>query len=111
MSPYNITIKKGETFGLSLALFDSGNVPVNLSGCLISGFIKTKYGDSSNLTNLNVVITNSGSGIVSLNIPSSGTVNLPVNISFYDIKILNTGTSQVTRLLDGKVFVYPTLSF
>ena len=111
MNTYDLSINQGETFSLSLTVRDANGVPINLAGNLVSGFLKTRYGDSSILTNLNVQIANAASGIVSLGIPASGTSVLPVNFAFYDVEMLNTETSQVTKLLGGKASIYPEVSF
>lgn len=110
MNLYDFTINQGETLSLNISVTGSSGSPINLSGSSISGFLKTKYGDSSPLLNLNATIINAISGILSLSVPATGTAILPTNISFYDIGMFNSGSSQTTKLVRGKVFVSPQLT-
>ena len=111
MDTYDLEIYQGQTFSLSLTLRDNDGIPINLSGYAISGFLKSRYSDSGKLTNLNITVTNATSGIVTLGIPASGTSILPINYSFYDIKILDSGDGTVTKVLAGKASIYPEVTF
>jgi hypothetical protein len=111
MDTYDLAIYQGQTFSLSLTLRDTNGTPINLAGYAISGFLKTKYGDSGKLTDLNVAVTDAVSGVVTLGIPSSSTARLPVNYAFYDIEMLNSGDGTVTKVLAGKASIYPEATF
>lgn len=110
MDNYDISLYQGQTFSLSLTLKDSLGVPMNLSGYSISSYIKTNYSDTAKLCDLNAVISNAASGIVTLNIPATTTASLPVNLSFYDLEMSDIG-GTVTKVLAGKVSVYPEVTF
>ena len=111
MDTFDLSIYQGQTYALSLTLRDSNSTPINLNGFAISGFIKTRFGDTSKLCDLNVAIANAPSGIVTLSIPASGTAALPVNYAFYDVEMLNSGDGSVTKVLAGKVSVFPEVTY
>lgn len=111
MDTYDLNIIQGQTFSLSLTLRDVNGLPLNLSGNLISGYVKTKYSDSGVLTNLNAVIADPANGVVTIGIAASGTSVLPVNYAFYDIEMLNTGNGFVTKVLAGKASIFPEVTY
>lgn len=111
MDTYDLSIYQGQTFNLSIALKDNDGIPMNLSGQLISGYMKTKYSDSGVLTNLNATISNAASGIVTLSIAASGTATLPVNYGFYDVELFNPIDDSVAKVLAGKALIYPEITF
>lgn len=111
MDTFNLTIYKGQTYSLSLTLRDINGVPINLGGYNISGYLKTKYSDSTKLCDLNVAVADATGGVVTLGIPASGTEVLPVGYGFYDIEMLNTGDSSVTKVLAGKASIFPEVTY
>lgn len=111
MDTYNLTIYKGATYSLSLTLKDSNSVPINLSGYAISGFLKTQYSNTGKLCSLNVSVADATGGIVTLGIPASGTEVLPVGYGFYDIEMLNSGNNSVTKVLAGRVSIFPEVTY
>jgi hypothetical protein len=111
MDTYNLQINKGETFTLSITVSNDDGSPMNLSSSVVSGYLKFKYSDSNKLTDLNPVVVTPASGIVSLSISATGTAALPVMIGVYDLEATNTGNGVVTKLLAGKAYVYPEVTY
>lgn len=111
MNTYDFNITQGETLNFSLTLLDANNTPIDLTNKLISGYIKTRYGDSGSLAALSITVTSAVSGIMNLGMPATGTAKLPVNYAMYDIEMLNTGDSSVTKVLAGKISVYPEVTW
>lgn len=107
MQSQDLTIYQGETYSLPLTVLDANGAVQNLSGYGVSGYVKTSYSNSGKLVDLGIVVTSTGSGIITLNIPATGTQALPTNISFYDINIMASGTTTVTKAFGGKVYTYP----
>ena len=73
--------------------------------------MKTKFSDTGKFCDLNVAIADPVNGIVTLNIPASNTAALPINYAFYDIEMLNSGDGSVTKVLAGKVSVFPEATY
>ena len=112
MDDYDLEIFKGSTYSLSVGLTDGDGVPIDLTNYDISGFLKFKYSDSTKLVSLSPLKTLPlASGIISLNIPDSGTSALPVTLGVYDVEIYHTGALTVDKILKGKAFIYPEVTF
>lgn len=107
---YNLEISQGDDFNISLNLTTSSGTPIDLTTCLISGWIQSKLSYSSGiLCNLNPqIVSPPTSGIISLNIPYSNTY-LPVDIFPYQVQMINTGYGYtppiVTKILKGYAYI------
>jgi hypothetical protein len=111
MDTYDLQINKGETYNLSLNVNNDDGTPIDLSTSLVSGYLKFKYSDTNKLTDLNATVTVPASGIITVSISATGTAALPVMVGVYDIEAWNTGSNVVTKILAGKAFVYPEVTF
>lgn len=111
MDTFNIDIIQGQTFTMSLTLRDINGVPINLGGYAISGYLKTRYSDTTKLADLNVTVADAVNGIVNLYVSATGTMALPINIALYDIEMLNSGDGSVTKVLAGGAAVYPEITY
>ena len=111
MPAYNFSLCQGQTFCLSIGLTDDNNIPIDLTTNQISGSIKTHFSDKVFLTDLGVQIVNATGGLISLNIPASGTAALPVNYAFYDLSMFNSQDNSTNKILWGMVSVYPEITF
>ena len=106
---YDLQISQGDTFALSLNLTDDNNNPINLTNCLVNGWIQSKLSCSGILCNLNPqIISPPTNGIITIGIPYSGTSLLPCDIFPYQIQLYNTGSSPtiVTKVLNGYAYIY-----
>ena len=82
---YNITGYQGDYIQLTLNLKDSNGAALNLSGYGVRGQVRTSYGSTGVLLDLNPTITNVLSGIMAININSYISADLPVSDHIYDI--------------------------
>lgn len=118
---YNINSIQGDHLQLTLAIKDSNNNAINLSGYDVRGVVKYAYGytgSSGILLNLNPKI-NSGvygegyvSGLININVSSYATAEIPVGIFVYDIERFPYGipTGNSIKLLRGKFIVSPEVT-
>lgn len=106
---YNISTYQGDFLQATLSLKDTNNNPISLTGYDVRGQVRTSYGSTGVLLNLNPTITNSASGLVSIAIPSETTENIPVGIFVYDIERFPSGieTGNSIKLMVGKFIVLP----
>jgi hypothetical protein len=108
-SSYDIFLQQGSDYSINLNLTNSDTSPIDLSAYNVSGIAKMKYSDTGILLNLSPSIINAPSGIINIFISGIKTETLPINIGFYDIFIYNSGS--VTSVLNGKVFINPSITF
>lgn len=111
MDTYNLQINQGETFNLSVTISNDDGSPMNLSSSVVSGYLKFKYSDTNKLADLNPVVITPTSGILTLGISATGTAALPIMIGVYDLEATNTGNGSVIKLLAGKAYVYPEVTY
>jgi hypothetical protein len=112
MDDYDLEIYQGSTYSLTIGLTDGDDVPIDLTNYDISGYLKFRYSDSNRLISLNPIrLAPLASGNISLNIPDSGTSVLPVTIGVYDIELYHTGNNTVDKILKGRAYVYPEVTY
>lgn len=109
-NPFDISIEQGTTLNLTVIATDqSGNV-INLSGYNTTGQIFYGYGSDVSLMPLNVTIDPSFvSGLMYVNLTSSGSAKLPVTQAIYNVSVNNSGFSYVVS--EGYVFISPGLGY
>jgi hypothetical protein len=106
-SNYNLEIIQGNSFILNVNAQNSDGSFINLSGYGARGHVRYQYSSTGILLDLQPSVHNSYiSGLVSINIPSTGTVNLPIGVFPYDLEI--TGANNYClKYLRGYANVLP----
>jgi hypothetical protein len=109
---YNINCIQGDYLQLTLNVKNASGDAINLNGYEIRGDVKSAYGTTGIFLDLNPIITNATSGIVSINVSSAETALLPVNEYVYDIERYPSGipTGNSIKLLKGKFIIYPEVT-
>jgi len=109
---YNITGYQGDYLQLTLNVKDSNGSPLNLSGYEVRGQVRTSYGATGVLLDLNPTITNSISGTISININSYISQDLPVSDHIYDIERYPSGipSGNTIKLMRGKFSILPEVT-
>lgn len=108
--PYNISLTQGESYGLTATLKNSDGTNMNLSGYYVRGKAKYNYGDTGIILDLNPQIYNVNNGIITFNIPPTGTAALPVGMLVYDIEKYTSGDASVSKVLNGKIIIAPEVT-
>ena len=109
---YNITGYQGDYIQLTLNLKDNNGAALNLSGYGVRGQVRSSYGATGVLLDLNPTITNLLSGIMAINIDSYISADLPVSDHIYDIERYPSGilTGNSIKLLRGKFTILPEVT-
>ena len=109
---YNITGYQGDNLQLTLNIKDSNNSALNLSGYEVRGQVRTNYGATGVLLDLNPTITNTTSGTITINIDSYISQDLPVSDHVYDIERYPSGitTGNSIKLMRGKFSILPEVT-
>lgn len=110
---YNITAYQGDYIQLTLNVKDSNGSAINLDGYGVRGQVRASYGSTGVLLDLNPIISGNGSnGIVSININSYISKDLPVNDHVYDIERYpsNILTGNSIKLMQGKFSILPEVT-
>jgi len=109
---YNITGYQGDYIQLTLNLKDTNGSALNLSGYEVRGQVRTSYGSSGILLDLNPTITSNISGTIAININSYISADLPVSDHIYDIERYPSGliTGNSIKLMRGKFSILPEVT-
>jgi len=109
---YNITGYQGDHLQLTLNVKDSNHSSLNLSGYEIRGQVRTSYGATGILLDLNPIITSNISGTIGININSYISQDLPVSDHIYDIERYPSGipSGNTIKLMRGKFSILPEVT-
>ena len=117
---YNLDIIQGSTFSAQLFATDSNGAAINLDGYDVRGVVKYNYGTGAALVNLNAAVNTgqappintytAASGVIDVSITAANTAALPVTVGVYDLEMYNFGETEVKKLLDGRVKIYPEVT-
>lgn len=109
------TIDQGTDVSIELHLTNLDGSAKNLDGFSVNAKMKKNYnsGDSDTVTFLGIVSEPFTSGIVNISLTNTQTDNLKPGKYVYDVEISyeeDSATSIVERVLEGKIFVTPSVS-
>jgi hypothetical protein len=109
---YNISGIQGDYIQLTLNILDSTGAAINLSGYEVRGQVRNSYGSTGIMLDLQPSITSDISGIIAINIPSTGSAAMPVNEYVYDIERYPSGniSGNSIKLLRGKFSILPEVT-
>ena len=115
---YNVTIEQGTTVVKQFTSKDSSAAVVDLAGydvrmlirdTVASSTVIDTCGTGSGMTILGTV-SSSASGPIQLRIEAASSSLYTFTTAVYDIEIENTGSSTVTRLLQGSIKLSPEVT-
>ena len=98
---YNLLIEQGSTFKKIIKLKSADNVPTNLTGAVITAYLKNRLSDSTPIVAFTVVLEDALLGKFSINLTAVQTDALTFKTGVYDIEV-NIG-GIITRVLEGNV--------
>ena len=109
---YNITGYQGDYIQLTLNLKDSSGIALNLSGYEVRGQVRSSYGSTGVLLDLNPTITSLLSGTMAININSYISADIPISDHVYDIERYPSGilTGNSIKLMRGKFTILPEVT-
>ena len=109
---YNITGYQGDYIQLTLNIRDNNGSAISLSGYQVRGQVRSNYGATGVLLDLNPTITNTTSGTIAININSYISQDIPVSEHIYDIERYPSGilTGNSIKLMRGKFSILPEVT-
>jgi len=107
----DIFLEQGTTFITQLALADNTGAPYNLTNFTIKSQARKSYYSSNVSIQFNASVYSANSGIIQLAANSATTANVsPAQKLVYDVIITENGTGAVTRVLEGQIFISPSVT-
>ena len=100
-------IAQGTSFTTQLTLDDDSGNPFNLTGFTAASQARRSYYSANASIVFATTISDAANGVITLSTDANTTANVPAGRLVYDVKITNATTGQVTRVLEGLIFVSP----
>jgi len=107
----NLSIDQGATFNSDVTVKDANGNAFNLTGYTASA--KMAKGYSSTRTRTTITCNISGdptTGIVTMSLTADQTNSLEEGRYVYDLEILQTSSSTITRVIEGIITVRPSVT-
>tara|TARA_B100001094_G_C18142049_1_gene778466 strand:+ start:785 stop:1126 length:342 start_codon:yes stop_codon:yes gene_type:complete len=107
----NLRVERGSTFSSDVTVKDSDGTVFNLTGYSASASLAKGFDDSFyGRTSFTCTITTPTSGIITLELTADQTNALESGRYVYDLEILRTSDSTITRVIEGIITVSPSVT-
>ena len=107
----NLTIDQGATFSSDVTVKDANNNAFDLTGYSASAKMAKGFSSTRTRTSITCTIsTPASSGVVTLSLTADQTSALDEGRYVYDLEILQTSSSTVTRVIEGIITVRPQVT-
>lgn len=101
----NLEIYKGESFSIVIALTDSANAPIDLTGASITAICKDKSTNNTIFTFTNNITSPSTDGEFTLSLSAFTSETLTASSNYiYDVKI-TFSTGEIVKWISGSVYI------
>ena len=107
----NLTLDKGATFNSDVTVKDANGNAFNLTGYTASAKMATGYTSTRTRTTITCTVNaDPTTGIVTMSLTADQTGALEEGRYVYDLEILQTSSSTITRVIEGVITVRPQVT-
>jgi hypothetical protein len=107
----DLTIIQGNDTSISLQIFGTDGEPDDINNKLFQGGLKSSYTSTESIVNFGVEVIDANVGSIAISLTSTQTAALKGDTRYvYDVVMYESGNTQVERVLDGKIFVRPSVT-
>ena len=107
----NLTLDQGATFNSDVTVKDANGNAFNLTGYTASAKMAKGYSSTRTRTTITcTVAADATTGIVTMSLTADQTAALEEGRYLYDLEILQTSSSTITRVIEGIITVRPQVS-
>jgi hypothetical protein len=112
MSNYvELYMDQGADFSTTISINnENNNTPQSLSGYQVTSKIRRSLLSINATANLTCSIPTPNTGEIFLSLDAGNTANIPAGTYFFDVKIYDTNTVTTSRLIEGVIFVTPSIT-
>ena len=103
-------LEQGTTFTSEVTLTDSNGTPYNLNNFTFASQAKRSYYSTNTTIVFQVTATDANNGVLKISANSAVTANVPAGKLVYDVIIKETASNNITRILEGQIFVSPAVT-
>ena len=111
MSDYvELYMDQGADFSTTIAINNEiNNTPQNVDGYIVTSQMRKSL-VSQNSTATLVCSTDANTGQIFMQLDAANTANIPAGTYFFDMRVYDSGTMTTTRLIEGIIFVTPSIT-
>lgn len=106
----HLLIDQGSTFATDVEVTDDNDVPLDLTGYTARAQLRKSYGSNSSTAFTVTIKSPTTAGQLAISLSSTQTTALKAGRYVYDIEIVRTSDSTVTRILEGIITVTPEVT-
>lgn len=107
----HLTIEQGATFSTDVTVKDNAGDVFNLTGYTASAKMAKGYASTRTRVVLTTAIGSPTTGVITLSLSADETNNLDAPARYvYDVEILRTSDSTITRVIEGIITVSPSVT-
>jgi hypothetical protein len=107
----NLSIDQGATFSSDVNVKDANGDAFNLTGYTASAKMAKGYASTRTRVSLTTAIGTPSSGVITLSLSADQTNALEAPARYvYEVEILRTADSTVTRVIEGIITVSPSVT-
>ena len=113
MSEYvELYIDQGASFSTTINIDDdTTNLPQNLAGYVVTSSLRKSLISVNASANLVCTVSDAPNGTITMSMTAGNTANLKLGSYFFDVKTVDTlNSNSVSRLLEGVIFVVPSIT-
>ena len=97
---YDIVVDQGSDFSIQIQIEQDGS-NVNLSTHSARAQLRPTPSSNTKTADFTCTISDSTNGVIKMDLTNSTTANISAGKYYYDLELVNTSTSTVTRLIQG----------
>lgn len=111
MSGYqDLFLNQGETFTTDLTLDDTNGRPYDLTNFSVRSQVRKSYYSANATITFDASIPDANTGTIRLSANADITANVSAGKYLYDVVITDSLSNNVTRVLEGQVFITPAVT-
>lgn len=103
-------IDKGTTYSAQVQLENSVGEPYDLSNHTVQCQARRSYYSSNATITFVTSVLDASNGIIQIDASASNTALLPIGRLVYDVVVANTQSNVVSRVLEGQMFISPSVT-
>lgn len=105
----NLNIDQGSDFQTTITVEGSNGLPFDLTGYSARGQIRRNY-TSTTAYNFTATITDPTDGEINIFLDHSVSAAMKAGRYLYDVEIVQTSSSDITRVIEGQVEINPRIT-
>ena len=106
----DLFLEQGTTFSTSLTLQDENGLPYELTNFSVRSQARKSYYSTNPTITFTSSVLDANNGIIQLFADAPTTANVPYGKLVYDVLLTDMSSNTVSRVLEGQIFVSPTVT-